>query len=182
MARTRNDFGSAGNARFLALVAQGWTAKAIAADLNAAGVVVSRSTIDTRMREVRGHVATPRSASPPSFARELAAAGGAPPIPPPVETSEALPTEADIEAATAEGPMAAEALLARIVRLGQAAETQGNLAVVGQLISREIQARDLIRKLTPPEKPDPNDAVDMVALGAEVSARFAKMVDMVLDG
>jgi hypothetical protein len=181
MAGKPKDLGTTGEARFQALVAQGWTAQAIADDLNANGVQVSRSKIGMRMKALRGPVAAPRAAAPSGFAQGLAESGG-PPLPtvqsPSPPDADQLPTEADLEEAAKGGPEMIDEMLASFVREYRASPAGPVKQRWGALI---LKGNDDRRKLTPPDVPDPNDAPDMVRLGSEVEARFLKMVDMVLE-
>lgn len=167
--------------RLLALMGQGWTAQAIADDLNSRGGKVSRATVDNRMRERRGHVATSRAKGPPPkkskadpgsdskrATRKRAAA------------VEDVPTEADLEEAEKKGPAAVADTLERIIRLGREAEASRNLPIVGRLLALELQARESLRKHTPPERPDPNETPDMIRIAASTKTRLFQMVDMVL--
>ena len=184
MARKRTELGTDGDARLVALAGQGWTAKAIADDLKARGINISRSSVDTRVRALRGPVATPRAKAALGFAAGLAAAGGAPsepaPTPPPSQPED-LPTEEDIEAAVLAGPEAIARALADIEAGYRRAALGENEAVTARWGSLRLQALALQAKATPPAPPDPNDAPDMVALGGEVVGRLLKAIDLVVE-
>lgn len=157
---------------------QGWTAAAIAADLRASGETISRSTVDTRLRERRGPVATSRAPGATSFARDLASASGGDVEPSPALESGDLPTDDEIEVAD---ESTIDGWLARVELAGRQAAAAQNHPLVGMLAARAATLHAAKFRHTPPEKPDPNDAPDMVALGGQVWARFEAMVDMVLE-
>lgn len=178
MARKRHELTPAGQARFLALMDQGWTAAAIAADLQASGEAISRSTVDSRMRERRGPVATSRAPGATSFARDLASASEGDVVAAPVLDSGDLPTDDEIEDAD---ESTIDGWLARVELAGKQAAAAQNHPLVGMLAARAATLHAAKFRHTPPEREDPNQAPDMVALGGEVWARFERMVDLVLE-
>ena len=167
MAGTRMELGEAGNARLEALTRAGGTAESISATLRAEGWPVSRATVQRRMAEIRGPVRPSRAAAK---ALHVPASPGAERLP---ETPEDVPEGASLPELAA--------LLARCKAALSAAEEAGNLPLVGQMIRVAAAISETMRKATPPERPDPNDAPDMVAMGAEVAKRLHKMVDLVAD-
>lgn len=167
MARKRTELGPDVEARIAALTTQGWPAERIASDPIVSAAGVSGRTIGRRMRELRGNVSS----------RAVSKASVVPPpdSSPPVPTSpEDIPDDASL-------PELAD-LLRRAKLLLAAAEAEKNLPLAGQMIRVCSQLAETIRKATPPERPDPNDSPDMVALGKQVAARLHKMVDLVAKG
>lgn len=167
MARKRTELSADVEARIEALMRSGGTAEGIASQLRAEGVALSRATIGRRLRELRGPVATRATTkvAPPS----------APDSEPPLPTSpEDIPSDASL-------PELADLLRRAKVLLAEA-EAAKNLPLAGQMIRVCSQLAETIRKATPPERPDPNDSPDMVALGKQVAERLHKMVDLVAKG
>lgn len=136
--------------------------------------------IGTSPRTAARHIARIKgAASPPSFAHDLSAAGGAPSDPSgEPEGADGLPaTDEDIERADA-GTL--DRWLARAEAAGRTAAAQGNLPAIGQMGRLAVTLQEAKRKATPPAAPDPNDAPDMRLLGAQVAERLHKMVDLVV--
>ncbi len=138
------------------------------------------AAIGTSVRTAARHIARiEATASPPSFAQGLAAAGGAPSEPSgePGDADGLPGADEDIAQADA-GTL--DRWLARAEAAGRKAATMGNLAAVGQMGRLAVTLQEAKRKATPPAAPDPNDDVDMVRLGADVAERLHKMVDLVV--
>jgi hypothetical protein len=179
MARTRTVFTPEVEAQIAAMLERGGTAESISSALTASGVRgASRATIGRRISERRGPVGSLRAKSP-SFAQELAALEPPSSTPPPAPESDGdLPaSDEDIKTADA-GTL--DRWLARAEAAGRAAATEGNLTALGAMGRLAVTLQEAKRKGTPIPKPDPNDAPDMVALGAEVAKRLHKMVDLVV--
>jgi hypothetical protein len=161
MARTRTELTPDQDARIAEGVRRGETAERVAAAL---GGVVSGRTIGRRMKELRGPIVSRASSSSPSEAR---------PVDPVPTSPEDIPDGATL-------PELAD-LLRRAKVLLAAAEDDENLPLAGQMIRVCGQLAETIRKATPPTQADPNDSPDMVKLGAEVEARFFKMIELVAE-
>jgi hypothetical protein len=66
-------------------------------------------------------------------------------------------------------------------RNGRVANHEGNLPAVAQMGRLSTSLLEAKRKLAPIPTPDPNENPDMVKLGAEVEARFLKMIALVAE-
>jgi hypothetical protein len=119
------------------------------------------------MREIRGPVQSPRPGAPVPASVKAAQA----PLP---ASPEDIPEGASIPELMS--------LLERCKSALKQAEDAANLPLVGQMIRVAASLSETIRKATPPKQADPNDALDMVALAAEVRRRWHEMVDLVADG
>lgn len=160
MARRRIEIAPAVEEQIRALMQRGGTAETISAALRASGVKASRTTIGRRMAELKGKAPSKTSAA-------------APPAP---ETA-APPTSDEILGAD---PADLPALLERTRAAGREATRAGNLAAVGAMGRLELQIHSEMRKAAPTPIQNPNDDVDMQALGAEVAERFHKLIDLVV--
>lgn len=171
MPRTRIDFTAKTEAKIVAMMGKGGTAKSISKVLLAAGVDgASPATITRRMRELRGKVKAEKAPAQPARSR-------APRRPPATEqplppTPEAIPEGASLDELNE--------WLRRAEKMGRAAEEAGDLqglGAMGRLSASLLEAR---RKAQPVVKPDPNDDPDMVAMGEQVAAELHKLVDKVV--
>jgi hypothetical protein len=70
-------------------------------------------------------------------------------------------------------------LLERCKKALALAENDQNLPLIGQMIRVAAQLSETIRKATPPEPADPNDAPDMIALRVEAARKWHEMIDLV---
>lgn len=169
MARKRTDHGADANAAIAAGVASGMPAAEVA---RRAGI--SARTASRRMAEVRGGPLLARGPAT-SFAADLAGAveaddpGGAS-----MPDDGSLPTEADIEEAAKGGPSTIDEMLVSFVAAYRRAPAGPVKQRWGALILKGIDDR---RKATPPEKPDPNDALDLVAAAKRARAALHTLID-----
>ncbi len=140
------------------------------AALVAAGVTnVSVRTVARRMAEARPIVQAGRAA------KAKRVTGVQPPTPPPPlpQTDSDLPDDI---------PMATLLYLLEVGReVIEVARAEGDFKAVTSAMNSVGYVEQRIYNRTPREADDPNDAPDMVALGADVEVRFRKMVDMVLE-
>ncbi len=151
MARKRKELGSVVEARIVALMKQGGTVNGIA---QATGI--PPATIARRMRELAGKAAVPIAPAAPLPAT-------------PEEIPEGTPVEVlDEWLDTAKAG-------------AEAARTAGNLSQLATMGRLAMTIMDQKRKSAPIPKADPNENPDMVKLGAEVSARLHKLVDIFAD-
>lgn len=113
------------------------------------------------MAEARGG-ARPAKAPSGGFRADLAAAGGIPVEVPAESGSEPrLPTESDLEEAAKGGPELLDQTLASFVLEYRAAPPGSPVKQRwGALI---LKGNDDRRKMTPPARPDPNEAPDLMA-------------------
>lgn len=169
MATTRMQLGEAGDARLRALTRAGGTAVSVSATLRAEGWPVSRATVQRRMQELRGKVRPGRPNAKPQRPVAPVAAPEATPLP---SEPEDVPDGASLPELAA--------LLERCKAALTAAEDEGNLPLVGQMIRVAAAITETMRKATPPARPDPNDSPDMVALGKAVAERVHEMIAMVV--
>jgi len=131
------------------------------------------------MAEVRPAVNGGRSARRKAAGAAAVAAVAVEAVAPPAGEPD-LPRSPD-EIPEGTGLEAYDRELARAERMADGAELEGDLKATGnagRLVGFLLDAK---RKATPKPVADPNAAPDMVALGAEVEARFLKMVDLVLE-
>lgn len=167
MARNRTELGPNVEARILSGVKRGETAAQVSAAL---GGVVSRATVGRRMREVRGPVAAPRvsvASKPAPSAAQVAVD----------EVPEEVPEDTPLGQIDAWLALVDEA----IDKVGPGSADE-NLPLFGQLIARASALSETRRKATPPERADPNDSPDMVALRAEAARKWHEMIDLVAEG
>lgn len=164
--RPRTHLGPDVERRIVEGIKRGETGKQIAV---AIGSVVSASTVERRVREIRGPVQTPRTKRAKAPTRKSTAQ--------PVS----VPTSPDDIPEGASLPELV-GLLERCKAALKQAETDKNLPLIGQMIRVAAQLSETIRKATPPKQADPNDAPDMVALRAKAAEKWHQMVDLVADG
>lgn len=157
MAGKPKELGPGVESRIVALLRQGGTADSITATLHAEGVRASRATIARRMHDLSGRVVEERAK---------------------VHVAPELPTSPD--------EIPAGATLAQLdgwIRQAEAAittaESEGDLALMGQMLRVASSLAETRRKATPPARPDPNDSPDMVRLAAQAAERLHKMIDLV---
>ncbi len=170
MARPPTDLGPNAEGMILSRMAKGDSPEKVHAYLVANGIAdVGVRTIARRMASLRPEVNAARAKTAKAVAAPPATGAG-PPLP---ATPDEIPADASL------------ALLEHYRRMAKAAvdaaSDEGDLKLVAQLINMAGAVEDRIQKRTPRVAEDPNDDVDMVKLGAEVEARFLKMVDMVLE-
>ncbi len=171
MARKRRELTPEHEAHLRALMTRGSTVEDATKALNAAGAGTSQATVGRRMREMRGEVNAERASRMTPASTPTHEGARTRPFP---TTPEDIPEDAtpdDLNWYEAESQ-----------RLADAAAEAGDLKAWGNLARVGMTARDQRRKEAPPVKEDPNDRPDMVKLGAEVEARFFKMIDLVVEG
>lgn len=177
MARPRKKLSQAAEDRMRVLMAKGGTVTEVAETLSREGLCTAASaTIGRRMAEMRAEVHAAR------VARRGASAEASPPPAPvaAVESEPDLPRTPD-EIPEGTGLETYDRWLARAERMANDAELDGDLKAIGnagRLVGFLLEAK---RKATPKPVEDPNEHPDMVRMGAEVEARFLKMVDLVLE-
>lgn len=182
MPRKRSELGANVDKRIAALMTRGWTAEAIAKELQAKGTDVSTRTIGRRMRELRGDVAAPRASSSPTRREHYAMPDPASPAPPASESKddvdEALPGADEIpeEANLAQ----IERWLKRAEAMAQKAMALGDIAGMGQMGRLTSALLEAKRRATPPEKADPNDRPDMVAAAQRARDMLHRMIDQAI--
>ena len=190
MARKRIDLGHVAEDQIRALMARGGTVESITAALRAGGLSeASPATVSRRMAEMRRGVNEARvdrrgaAAGVPGPALVRLPSVAAPEEPvgqaQPVEEAPLPRTPEEIPAGSSLADY--DRWIARAERMADDAEVDGDLKAIGnfaRLVGFFMAER---RKAAPDPVPDPNDAPDMVALGAQVEERFLKMIDMVLE-
>lgn len=164
MARKRTELGPAVETRIVALMRTGKTAEIIAAQLSADGVSVSRATVGRRMKELSGRVVEERAKVHVP----------APPPPDLPASPEEIPEGASLTQLDGWIRQAESAI--------NTAESEGDLALMGTLLRVAASLAETRRKATPPERQDPNDSPDMIAMAKQVGERLHKMVDLVAKG
>ena len=170
MGRTPTDLGPDADARIRARMARGESPKKIHAALQADGLPgVSERTIARRMAALRSEVNAGRSVSKRPVAPPARPKAG-PPLP---ATPEDIPADASLDLLEHYRSIARSSV--------EAASDEGDLKLVAQLINMAGAVEDRITRRTPRPVEDINDQPDMVRLGAQVEARFLKMIDMVLE-
>ena len=132
---------------------------------------ISESTARRRMAESRGSPA-PRGGG---FAAGRAREGGPPAdAPTPPASGGDMPTEEDIEEAARGGASTLDSMLTSCVAAFRATEPGPIKQRWGALILRGLDDR---RKATPPERPDPNEAPDMMAAARRARAMLHHLID-----
>jgi hypothetical protein len=169
MARKRTDLAPHAQAAIDAGVASGVSAEEVARQAG-----ISARTASRRMAEARGGPVLARGPSR-SFSADLSAAVDAEQASsPPVPDSGALPTEADIEEAAKGGPSTIDEMLVSFVASYRNAPEGLIRQRWGALILKGIYDR---RKATPPERPDPNDAPDLIAAAKRARAMLHTLLE-----
>lgn len=174
MPRKRIELGPAAEDMIRVLLAKGGTVESITAALRAGPApAASPATVGRRMAEVRESVNKARSARRGATAAASRAPAATEPEPDLPQRPEDIP-----EGSCAEDY---DRWIARAEKMADDADVDGDLKAIanaGRLVGFFMSEK---RKATPKAKEDPNDAPDMVALGAQVEERFLKMIDLVLE-
>ena len=170
MGRPPTDLGPDADARIRARMARGESPKKIHEALAKDGLPgVSERTVARRMAALRSQVNAARAPAKPSVVAATPGPAG-PPLP---DSPDDIPSDASLD------------LLEHYRRIAktsvEAASDEGDLKLVAQLINMAGAVEDRITRRTPRPVEDINDQPDMIALGAEVEARFLKSIDMVLE-
>jgi hypothetical protein len=148
MARKRTVLTSAVEAELTARTARGETAETIFTAIHGA---LSVPTIRRRQRELRGQAPKPTQALPQT-------------TPEPDEVPENVP------------PQDVDYWLAKLNRIADVAETQGNLGALSSIAAKVATLMSLKHKTAPLPKPDPNDDPDHKARAKEGEDRFLQLI------